>query len=93
MAEWQVKFSGHAIRRMFERSITKPDIAAVIRSGEVIEDYPGDKPFPSRLLLGFVEERPLHVVVARDQVTHTLHVVTVYYPNPALWSDDFRKRR
>jgi len=31
-------FSGHALRRMFERQIGKDDVLAVIRSGEVIED-------------------------------------------------------
>ena len=93
MADWQVKFTGHAIRRMFERAIGKPDVMDVLQSGEMIEDYPDDTPFPSELLLGFVEGRPLHVVAARDETTRTTHIVTVYEPNRLLWSDDFRKRR
>jgi len=90
---WQVKFSGHAIRRMFERSITKADVVDVIRSGEVIEDYPNDTPFPSCLLLGWIERRPLHVVIGKDEKTGTIHAITVYHPNPLLWSSDFRTRR
>ena len=93
MEGWQVKFTGHAIRRMFERSVAKADIIALLGSGEMIEDYPDDKPFPSRLLLGFVEGRPLHVVAARDEATRTTHIVTVYEPNRMLWSSDYRNRR
>ena len=78
---------------MFERSISKPDVIAAISSGEVIEDYPSDKPFPSQLLLGFAEGRPLHVAAARDKATRTVHVITTYEPNRSLWSDDYRKRR
>lgn len=35
--------------------------------GDVIEAYPGDAPYPSSLILGFAETRPVHAVVARDQ--------------------------
>jgi len=59
----------------------------------VIEDYPDDRPFPSRLLLGFPDERPLHVATARDEAARTVHVITVYEPDPLLWSGDYRKRR
>ena len=93
MEGWQVKFSGHAVRRMFERSIRRPEVIAVLGSGEVIEDYPNDRPFPSQLLLGFAEGRPLHVAAARDQATRTVHVITAYEPDQLLWSDDYRKRR
>jgi YgiT-type zinc finger domain-containing protein len=57
-------FSGHAIRRMFERSIGRSKVTEVVRFGDVIDDYPDDEPFPSFLIFGFVGNRPLHVVVA-----------------------------
>lgn len=41
---YQLVFSTHAIKRMFERSITKADIRRALISGEVINDYPDDKP-------------------------------------------------
>lgn len=93
MEGWQVKFTGHAVRRMFERRISRPDVTGVLRSGEVIEGYPNDRPFPSQLLLGFVEGRPLHVAAARDQATRMVHVIAAYEPDRLLWSDDYRKRR
>ena len=42
----------------------KSDVRHVLQTGEVIEEYPDDTPFPSYLILGFVGDRPFHVVVA-----------------------------
>jgi hypothetical protein len=52
-------FRVHALQRMFERGISEREVRAVLESGRVIEDYPHDFPYPSRLLLGFVNARPL----------------------------------
>jgi hypothetical protein len=38
---------------MFERRITAEDVRAVVADGEVIQSYPEDKPYPSRLVLGW----------------------------------------
>ncbi len=62
-----VQFSIHAIQRMFEWEISIFDVKEVIRGGKIIEHYPDDLPFESSLLLGFVNDRPLHVVVAFDE--------------------------
>ena len=50
-----VVFSGHAVRRMFERAIGESDVKTVLQAGETIARYEDDSPFPSELLLGFVE--------------------------------------
>lgn len=89
----EVVFSGHAIRRMFERALGRDAILDVVRGGEVIAEYPDDNPYPSWLVLGFVAGEPAHVVVARDPQTRTCFVVTAYRPDPAMWADDFKKRR
>lgn len=86
-------FSGHAVRRMFERGLSKDDVLGIIRSGEVIADYPDDSPYPSCLLLGLVRGRPVHIVLAHDRETDTAVVVTAYEPDPGLWNDGFRTRR
>lgn len=65
----EVIFSGHAIRRMFERSLGRDAILEAVRGGEVIAEYPDDSPYPSCLVLGFVAGGPIHVVVARDPRT------------------------
>lgn len=88
-----ISFSGHALRRMFQRGLSRWDVTAAIRDGEVIANYPDDRPHPCYLLLGFVNQRPVHVVVAHDQAKASCIVVTAYIPDRALWADGFRKRR
>ena len=58
----------------------------------MIADYLDDKPYPSTLLLGFINGGPVHVVIARDDQTADCYVVTVYVPDSKLWNDDFRIR-
>ena len=77
----------------FDARIQKEQIRDVLQSGEVIAEYPNDVSLPSSLLLGFLGDRPIHIVVAFDDPTKTCHIVTVYEPDPGQWSDDFRTRR
>ena len=58
----QLLFRVHAVQRMFERGLTANDVSAALAAGETIADYPTDSPYPSRLVLGWVGGRPLHVV-------------------------------
>ena len=88
-----VEFSGHAIRRMFERRIEKDAVIKAIRQGNIIEAYPDDTPYPSFLMLGYVDERPLHVVVGVDPMSNAGRIITVYAPEEHTWSHDFRVRR
>ena len=88
-----VVFSGHAVRRMFEWGIQTDAVLEVLRSGEVIAEYPDDQPFPSYLLLGFAGGSALHVVAALDRGTQTCYVITAYAPDPARWQEDFKTRR
>ncbi len=86
-------FSGHAVRRMFERGLNRTDILSVVEQGKTIAEYTDDKPLPSQLMLGFVKGRPVHVVVARDPDASICTIVTAYIPDPQLWDDDFKFRR
>ena len=86
-------FRVHALLRMFERRISTDDVKAVIGSGETIEDYPDDRPYPSRLVLGWRGARPLHVIVADNLSENELIVITAYEPDPELWEADFRRRK
>ena len=87
------RFSRHAIERMFQRAIRPQAVERIVREGEVIASYPDDTPFPSTLVLGFEEGRPVHVVASRDSATGLCHVITVYRPEPDLWGSDFKTRR
>lgn len=92
MAGFRVIYRVHALQRMFERGITEADVRRILESGELIEDYPEDQPYPSRLVLGFVGDRPLHVVAADNLADQETIVITVYEPEPAQWDTAFRRR-
>ncbi|MBI3952249.1 MAG: DUF4258 domain-containing protein [Acidobacteria bacterium] len=93
MAYDRLVFRVHATRRMFRRRIIEQDIRHVLETGEVIEDYPDDTPYPSRLILGFCNARPIHVVAADNHEDQQTIIITVYEPDPAKWDPTFRKRR
>jgi hypothetical protein len=51
-------FRTHAIQRMFQRQMTETDVRHILTTGENIEAYSDDIPYPSRLVLGWINERP-----------------------------------
>lgn len=87
----QIEWSSHAIRRMTQRNIPREEILGCLLSGEIIEEYPNDLPFPSFLVLGYYQERPLHVVCSIGQ--GRLWIITVYRPTLDRWESNFRTRR
>lgn len=79
---------------MLQRAIsTRAVEEAGLGPSVVVEEYPDDQPFPSRLLLGWPQGEALHVHVAVDQTADTLIVVTAYRPDPARWESDFTRRK
>lgn len=78
---------------MFERGLSKDLVKSAIACGEIIVEYPDDRPYPSVLVLGFPNGIPVHAVIAKGPGTDRCTVVTAYRPDPALWSNDFKTRR
>ena len=93
MAWDKLVFRVHAIQRMVQRQISVDDVRYVLATGEVVENYPDDMPYPSRLVLGSVGTRSLHVVVADNTETRESIVITAYEPDLAQWEPGFRKRK
>ena len=93
MASDKLIFRVHAIQRMFQRRIHETDVRHILMNGEIIETYPEDNPYPSRLVLGWCGTRPLHVVVADNKIGHESIVITVYDPDPEKWDSEFRRRK
>jgi len=91
MAGEPLIFRVHAIQRMAQRAISVEDVRRVLDTGEVIEDYPGDHPYPSALVLGWIGGRAMHVVAATSPSEKI--VITVYEPDPARWEPDFKRRK
>lgn len=74
-----------------DRMISTTEVEAVVKTDEVIEDYPEDVRGHSCLMLGFGrDDRAVHVVCApKDEY---LAIITAYLPNPDQWTSDFRER-
>lgn len=82
----------HAAKRLEERNISIIDIMHCINTGQIIEQYPNDYPYPSCLIFGTaVNTQVLHAVIGTDE--KTLWIITAYYPDPDLWETDFKTRK
>jgi len=86
-------YTRHAYDRMSERGIGREDIEAIVKGGEVIEEYADDTPFPSKLFFGQFAGRALHVAAAWDHNREEWVVITAYEPDLVKWGPGFRKRR
>lgn len=89
ISENKFEWRRHALQRMAERGIRQVEVLEVLLNGELIEDYPDDKPFPSALFLGHPRGRPLHVVVAFDEKGFWAY----YEPSLNHFEPNFRTRR
>ena len=89
MIEWQT----HALERMAKRGISTQIVKQVLLEGEIIEDYPDDKPFPTSLFLGWFQREPFHVVSALDCLSGYCFVITVYRPDLDHFEADYKTRR
>lgn len=88
----RIIISAHALERCRQRGIKQKDIRNCIFSGEVIEQYPEDFPFPSCLVYGYaIDHRVIHVVIS-DEGTGS-RIVTAYIPNTDKFEDDLKTRK
>jgi len=70
------------------------EVLQALDAGEIIEEYPEDKPYSSCLILGrTLASRPLHVVCAPVSTDRRLIVITTYQPDPERWEADFKQRK
>lgn len=80
------------MKRFSERKIKYRDIISVINTGEIIEQYPNDYPYPSCLILGLdINEKYMHIVCGTDG--EYLWIITAYYPSLDKWETDLKTRK
>ena len=68
----------HTLERMLLRGISREEVLKSIKTGEIIQVYDYDRPFPSVLLLGFPDARPVHVVASFDEIQGIIFIITAY---------------
>jgi hypothetical protein len=86
----QYLIASHAKLRMAERLINTIDLEKAIKNGEIIEEYPDDKPCPSVLLLGKVNSKPIHIVIGICE--DHIRIITEYIPSSKRWIN-YKTRR
>jgi len=89
----RIAFKKHTVLRMHRRNISAEDVKTALLVCREIEGYPEDHPLPSGLVLGYVRNRPIHAVIAVDQVEKIIWVITVYEPTLEYWEHGFCQRR
>jgi len=63
VTEEKIRWTNHVIVRLFQRNISQKDIEKALLTGEIIEEYENDYPFPSYLVYGLnLNNEVLHIV-------------------------------
>jgi YgiT-type zinc finger domain-containing protein len=79
----RVRITDHADEEARADRLTVDKIFDSVARGEVLEQYPVDRPYPSCLVLGRAGEvEPVHSVWAYNSKTGWAVLVTVYRPDP-----------
>lgn len=77
--------SKHARKRILERDISYKEIYTALKKGEVLKEYPDENPYPCYLIYNTWRRKPLHLVIAYDEMEKVCILVTVYRPAPDQW--------
>jgi hypothetical protein len=89
----QIRITDHADEEAQADKLSLEDIYYSVCHGEIIEDYPMDRPYPSCLILGSnTEGNPIHSVWAYNHQNGWVALITVYRPDPNRWIN-WRERR
>lgn len=89
----RIRVTDHADEEAQADRIPFAEILSSVFQGEIIEEYPRDKPYPSCLVYGETSARnPVHSVWAYNRENRWAVLITVYRPDPKRWVDG-RKRR
>jgi hypothetical protein len=88
-----IQWERHVLERLISRNIAREAVLQILRSGECIENYPDDYPFPSALFLGWQQDKPLHVVAALDETVPEVYIITAYEPDLEHFEPDFKTRK
>ena len=90
----RVRITDHADEEAENDGLRFDEIYFSVLHGEVIEDYPSQKPYPGCLIFGrtFAGDA-VHSVWAYNKVSGWAVLVTVYRPDPERWINRRERRR
>ena len=84
--EKRIKITNHADEEVQNDFLSFDEIYFSVLQGEIIEDYPTDKPYASCLIYGDnFHGEAIHSVWAYNDKTKWAVIITVYRPDPNRW--------
>ena len=89
----RVRITDHADEQAEADDLALDAVYVAVLDGEIIEDCPDDRPYPSCLIYGRASGGdPIHSVWAYNEASGWAVLVTVYRPDPERWID-WRERK
>jgi len=90
-----IMISDHGYDELAADNLSVRKLVSGLNDAELLEDYPDFPKGPCVLVLQKDEnDQPIHVVWGIPKGTMSPAVlVTAYRPDPARWTDDFRRRK
>ncbi|MBI2438731.1 MAG: DUF4258 domain-containing protein [Lentisphaerae bacterium] len=90
----KLRITDHAEEAAVDDHLTWDDIYYSAHRGEIIEDYPSAKPYPSCLVFGkSAKGEPIHSVWAYNPANQWCVIITVYRPAATLWINGRIRRK
>lgn len=88
------RITDHAEEEAYDDRISLSEILNTIRTGEILEQYSDDKPYPSCLIFSkLYNGDTIHTVWAFNEVTKSSVLITTYRPDPRRWIDGRIRRQ
>ncbi|MGA9351561.1 MAG: DUF4258 domain-containing protein [Anaerolineae bacterium] len=93
--ERKVKWTSHALSKLAPEPESVGDVEIALQQAEVIEEYPHvHRYLPDCLVLAFLSSgKPIHCVIAINELRDYILIVTIYKPTEQEWKDDWRTRK
>jgi hypothetical protein len=93
IGQHRIRITDHVDEEAHADHLPFDEIFFSVLQGEIIEEYPGDRPYPSCLIYGSsFSGEPIHSVWAYNETSKWAVLITAYRPDPNRWIG-WRKRR
>src|SRR5665213_836671 len=93
IATGRIDWRKHVLQKLAERGLPQRAVLQVLLSGDRIRDYTEDRPFPSALFMGYIDGKPLHVVVSFGEMNRRALIITAYEPSVDIFESDYRTKK
>ena len=90
----KIRITDHADEEIHNDYLSFEEVFISAINGEIIENYPDDKPYPSCLIYGKnFKNEPIHSVWAYNKEAKASVLITAYRPDPDKWVKWKRRKK